>query len=79
MSDLEFSRRPIKARDTHWAAAIASWLTRAGIRPNFISVFSAVFAAAAGGCLAATPYCEAAGASRITALSSRGTAASLPP
>lgn len=62
MSDLEFSRRPIKARDTRWAASIASWLARAGVRPNFISVFSAVFAAGAGGCLAATPYCEAAGA-----------------
>ena len=33
-------RRPIKARDTRWAHAFAERLTRAGVRPNQISVGS---------------------------------------
>src|SRR5262245_61447434 len=45
----ETTRRPIKARDTAWAAATARWLARIGMRPNAISVLSAVFAAGAGG------------------------------
>ncbi len=48
------SRRPIKARETRWAIQIAASLARAGVRPNTISVMSAVFAAGAGGCLAGT-------------------------
>lgn len=48
------SRRPIKARETKWASSIATFLTKAGVRPNTISVMSAVFAAGAGGCLAWT-------------------------
>lgn len=44
-------RRPLKSRDTKWANAIAGLLARAGIRPNFISVAGAVFAAGAGICL----------------------------
>lgn len=47
-------RRPIKARDTRWAAAVASILARAGVRPNIISLFSVLFGAGAGGALAAT-------------------------
>jgi phosphatidylglycerophosphate synthase len=50
------TRRPIKARDSRWAAVIAGALARAGIRPNVISVLSAVFAAAAGLLLAITPH-----------------------
>ena len=35
-------RRPIRARDTRWAPAVAATLRRAGIRPNQISIFSVV-------------------------------------
>lgn len=48
------ARRPIKARDTRWAAALAGALARSGIKPNHISVLSAVFAAGSGVALAAT-------------------------
>lgn len=48
------ARRPIKARETKWASKIAAFLAKAGVRPNTISVMSAVFAAGAGGCLAGT-------------------------
>ncbi len=41
------SRRPIAARNTVWAAAIARRLAAWGVRPNVISVFSSVFAAVA--------------------------------
>jgi len=51
---METTRRPIKARNTRWAAATAAFLARRGIRPNQISVASAVFAAGAGACLALT-------------------------
>ncbi len=45
------TRRPLRSRDTKWAAAIAGSLSRAGVRPNTISVAGAVFAASAGVCL----------------------------
>jgi phosphatidylglycerophosphate synthase len=48
MSDSLPSRRPIAARDTAWASAIARCLARSGLRPNTISVLSSVFAAGAG-------------------------------
>jgi phosphatidylglycerophosphate synthase len=49
MSDQEnITRRPLKSRNTKWASAIASYLAKAGIRPNFISVAGTVFAAASG-------------------------------
>jgi phosphatidylglycerophosphate synthase len=44
----EASRRPIAARNTSWAAAVARSLVKAGARPNIISVFSAVFGGLAG-------------------------------
>lgn len=44
-------RRSIKARDTLWAAHVAAWLARAGVRPNIISLASALFAGGAGLCL----------------------------
>ncbi len=47
------NRRPIKARNTGWAAGIAAALARAGVRPNWISVASVVMACAAGACLIA--------------------------
>lgn len=45
------TRRPIAARETRWAAAIARVLADGGLRPNTISVLSVVFAAAAAACL----------------------------
>jgi len=47
----EISRRPLKSRETKWAKAAAKWLAASGIRPNWISVASTVFAACAGTCL----------------------------
>ena len=47
-------RRPVKARDTWWAAALARRFTAWGVRPNAISVASVVLAALAGLSLAAT-------------------------
>ena len=45
------TRRPISSRDSRWATAVAGSLARRGVRPNVISVASAVFAAFAGVCL----------------------------
>jgi len=51
MSDGQnITRRPLKSRDTKWAAAIAGSLARAGVRPNTISVAGTVFAALGGLC-----------------------------
>jgi phosphatidylglycerophosphate synthase len=44
-------RRPIRARDTAWAATIARALAAGGLRPNHISLLSVVFGAIAGICL----------------------------
>jgi phosphatidylglycerophosphate synthase len=44
-------RRPIKARDSRWAAATALRLARAGLQPNQISVLSVVFALLTAICL----------------------------
>jgi len=41
-------RRPLKTRDRGWAKGLASLLVRWRVRPNVISVFSVVFALAAG-------------------------------
>ena len=54
MDSPQLTRRPIRARDTKWAAAIARWLARIGFRPNQISLMSVVFAAASGACLVLT-------------------------
>ncbi len=48
---VEATRRPIRSRNSRWAAAVASWLARRGVRPNTISVASAVFSAGAGASL----------------------------
>jgi|SRR5271170_3946126 len=50
------TRRPISARNTRWAAAVARFLSKRAIRPNMISIASAVFSAGAGACLAFTGY-----------------------
>ena len=50
------TRRPIAARNTRWASAIASALARRGISPNSISVASVFSAGIAGGLLLASPY-----------------------
>ncbi len=51
MNEPQLTRRPIKARETKWAAVIARWLARVGLRPNQISLFSVLFGALSGGCL----------------------------
>jgi phosphatidylglycerophosphate synthase len=60
-----FARRPIKARNSRWAAALASLLAGRGIAPNTISCASVVFAALAGAAflalrIAPSPYAQAA-------------------
>jgi phosphatidylglycerophosphate synthase len=45
------TRRPLKSRNTKWAASVAGGLARAGVRPNAISLAGTAFAAAAGVCL----------------------------
>jgi len=55
MNEQKLTRRPIKARDANWAASIARWLARVGLRPNQISILSVVFAGLAAGSLALTP------------------------
>ncbi len=56
MTEAKIMRRPIKARDTRWAASVAAWLARMGVRPNAISVASVVLAGGAGLCLAWTGH-----------------------
>lgn len=46
----EVLRRPIRARDSAWAARTARSLARWGFRPNHISVGSMIFGAGAGLC-----------------------------
>jgi len=48
------ARRPLKSRQTAWAAAAARWLVRHRVRPNVISLASVGFAAVAGLAFAAT-------------------------
>jgi phosphatidylglycerophosphate synthase len=60
-----FARRPIRARNSRWAAALASLLAGRGIAPNTISCASVVFAALAGAAflalrIAPSPYAQAA-------------------
>jgi phosphatidylglycerophosphate synthase len=47
-------RRPLRSRQSRWANATAGWLAHRRVRPNTISLASVVFAALAGGCLAAS-------------------------
>ncbi len=50
------ARRPIKARQSRWAAVASAWLARRGVSPNSISVGSVVFGALAGASLIATRF-----------------------
>ncbi|HEV7734870.1 MAG TPA: CDP-alcohol phosphatidyltransferase family protein [Candidatus Binatia bacterium] len=50
MADPSLVRRPIKARESSWAASIASSLAKAGVAPNHISIASVVAGALAGLC-----------------------------
>jgi phosphatidylglycerophosphate synthase len=66
------ARRPIKARDTRWAAATAAFLARSGLKPNVISVFSAIFAGLSGACLFMAPRVETKSASFLFVLAALG-------
>src|SRR5215204_2530971 len=52
----ESARRPLKSRQTRWAAASAGWLARHNVSPNAISLASAAFAALAAGAYAGCLY-----------------------
>lgn len=52
----ESARRPLKSRQTRWAAASAGWLARRNVSPNAISLGSIGFAAVAGGAYAGCTY-----------------------
>jgi phosphatidylglycerophosphate synthase len=41
-------RRPVQARETHWARSLARGLAKAGFRPNAISLLSVLFALLSG-------------------------------
>lgn len=47
MSEELSARRPLRTRDTRWAAALAQFLARIGLRPNQISMLSVLFASLA--------------------------------
>ena len=51
MDTRQADRRPIPARQTRWASAVAGRLARTGVRPNQVSVFGVVVASLAGACL----------------------------
>ena len=53
-------RRPLKSRQHPWAAVLAKALSRAGVRPNWISLASIGMAAAAAACLVYRLYLPAA-------------------
>ncbi len=44
-------RRPVKSREQGWSKSLAQNLYRMGLKPNFVSVMSSVFAAGAGFCI----------------------------
>lgn len=56
MSGTPPTRRPIAARNSRWAGAMARWLAGTGLRPNHISLLSVAFGALAGATLALTPW-----------------------
>lgn len=49
MDNLE-NRRPLKSRSSTWAGRLATMLAHAGVRPDFISAMSVVFAVSGAGC-----------------------------
>jgi phosphatidylglycerophosphate synthase len=54
-------RRPIQARNTRWAQAIARWMASMGIKPNWISLASVFFATISGGSVLLSSTCSTAG------------------
>ena len=63
-------RRPISSRETGWAKRTARWLKDRGIRPNTVSVWSAIFGLFAGigfvyGALLAAALCMQLGAETV--------------
>lgn len=50
------ARRPLRSRETAWAAALAGWLVRRRVRPNAISLASVGAAAIAGLALLTTAW-----------------------
>lgn len=59
-------RRPLKTRERDWAKALASLLVRWRVSPNAISIFSVIFAIAAGAAFIASRNSE--GAHRVVLL-----------
>ncbi len=59
-------RRPIRARASAWATAMARWLARLGVVPDQISIASIGFALIAAGALIAAARCE--GLARVVLL-----------
>lgn len=55
MTAENITRRPLKTRQTQWAAAAARGLVRVGVQPNQVSLFSVVCAGLAGTCLVLAP------------------------
>ena len=51
-------RRALRTRNTSWARLLARQLATLGVRPNAVSIASAVFAAGAGVCLAISPAAQ---------------------
>jgi phosphatidylglycerophosphate synthase len=60
MDDAIAARRPLKSRQTRWAAAGTAWLSKIGATPNGISLFSMVCATLAGMALVGTIYTSSA-------------------
>lgn len=52
------NRRPIRTRQTYFAASIAQWLFECGFTPNQISMLSVIFGLFAGICLAYSRYLQ---------------------
>lgn len=50
-ADNSQARRPVSARRSSWAIALAAWLARRRVRPNLISLVSLIAAVLAGICL----------------------------
>lgn len=57
-TDLSDKRRPIRARNTHFANETAKWLAASGFRPNHISLLSVVFSIFGAICLFFSLYTE---------------------
>lgn len=66
MTEERLLRRPIAARGTRWAAAVAAALARRGVSPNAISAASVLFAAGTAAALVAAR--EVVGAARAVLL-----------